>query len=130
MNATYFPQQKYPYSHKWFNRRKEQVGDTLTLHCFQTQDVLSSIPPESAYKIGFKAEMDRANAPHYAKIMLDSKQCDMVCLNVITKQNPFGADSNTINILTHDFTQSVSGSKLEVAFSIAKACESLKNLKA
>lgn len=110
--------------------KKEQVGDTLTLQCFQTQDVLSSIPPESAYKIGFKAEMDRANAPHYAKTMLDSKQCDMVCLNVITKQNPFGADSNTINILTHDFTQSISGSKLEVAFGIAKACESLKNLKA
>ncbi|BAM15108.1 bifunctional phosphopantothenoylcysteine decarboxylase/phosphopantothenate synthase [Helicobacter cinaedi PAGU611] len=105
--------------------KKEQVGETLTLQCFQTQDVLFSISLESAYKIGFKAEMDRANAPHYAKTMLDSKQCDMVCLNVIGEQNPFGANSNTINIFTHDFTQGASGSKLEVAFSIAKACESL-----
>nr|WP_317403524.1 bifunctional phosphopantothenoylcysteine decarboxylase/phosphopantothenate--cysteine ligase CoaBC [uncultured Helicobacter sp.] len=106
--------------------KKEQVGDMLTLQCFKTQDVLASIPPESAYKIGFKAEIDESNAKHYAKAMLDSKQCDMVCLNVIGAQNPFGADNNTINIFTHDFTQSLNGSKLEVAFGIAKACESLK----
>lgn len=105
--------------------KKEQIGDTLTLQCFQTQDVLTSIPPESAYKIGFKAEIDAAKAKHYAKTMLDSKKCDMVCLNIIGEQNPFGADNNTINIFTHDFSQNISGSKLEVAFGIAKACENL-----
>lgn len=110
--------------------KKDQIGDRLTLQCSKTQDVLASIPPESAYKIGFKAEIDESNASHYAREMLDSKQCDMVCLNVIGEQNPFGADSNIIKIFTHDFTQSINGSKLEVAFGITKACESLKNLKA
>lgn len=105
--------------------KKESIGDTLNIQCRKTQDVLASIAPDRAYKIGFKAEIDDKNASSYAKQMLARKLCDMVCLNVISQTNPFGADSNTLTLFTHATTHTISGSKLEVAFEIAKISASL-----
>ena len=61
--------------------------------------------------------------------MLKAKECEMVCLNVVGSQNPFGGETNRIKIITHKDIQEVSGSKLEVAFGIASAFSQLQSLK-
>lgn len=107
--------------------KKEHIGENLILDCLKTKDVLTSISSQKAYKVGFKAEVDDKNASHYAQNMLEAKKCEMVCLNVIDSQNPFGGETNRVKIITHKDTQEVSGSKLEVAFGIARAFSQLQS---
>lgn len=109
--------------------KKEQIGENLSLLCSKTNDILSSISSQKAYKVGFKAEIDDVNALYYAQNMLKAKECEMVCLNVVGSQNPFGGETNRIKIITHKDIQEVSGSKLEVAFGIASAFSQLQSLK-
>lgn len=106
--------------------KKEQVGKVLRLECARAIDVLSHIKLESAFKIGFKAECDSKSALESAKAMLDSKNCNMVCLNVIDSTNAFGSDNNNISIITKEGTKRVSGDKLSISFAIARAFKQLK----
>ena len=50
--------------------KKEQIGENLSLLCSKTNDILSSISSQKAYKVGFKAEIDDVNALYYAQNML------------------------------------------------------------
>lgn len=113
------------YAPRFYNGKlkKQQVGDVLKLQCFKTPDVLDSIPAHSAFKIGFKAESDEASAQDYARDMLAKKHCDMVCLNVIGTDNPFGSEENHIQIITQNNIQAVGGSKFDVSLAIASAFE-------
>ncbi|RDU60326.1 bifunctional phosphopantothenoylcysteine decarboxylase/phosphopantothenate--cysteine ligase CoaBC [Helicobacter marmotae] len=105
--------------------KKEQVGKTLMLPCYQTKDILAQIPKHLAYKVGFKAELDETHALKHAQAMLESKGCEMVCLNVINEQNPFGSECNSIKLITKSDTQTIEGSKFEVALGIAQALQGL-----
>ncbi|MCX2717228.1 bifunctional phosphopantothenoylcysteine decarboxylase/phosphopantothenate--cysteine ligase CoaBC [Helicobacter sp. MIT 21-1697] len=109
--------------------KKEHIGEKLTLECLKTKDILASLSSQKAYKVGFKAEVDDKNALQYAQNMLETKKCEMVCLNIIDSQNPFGGETNRVKIITHKDIQEVSGSKLEVAFDIARAFSQLHSLK-
>ena len=105
--------------------KKEHIGEELILHCHKTKDVLAHIDAHTIYKVGFKAEIDDIHALEYATHMLHSKQCQMVCLNVINEQNPFGGENNAFKLITHKGIEKISGSKFEVALHIALSLESL-----
>lgn len=51
-------------------------------------------------KVGFKAEKDRDKALIYAQKMLEQKDCDFVCLNVLEEENDFGSEKNRITLLS------------------------------
>lgn len=106
--------------------KKEQNGEILQLICHKTKDILACISADKAYKIGFKAELDSQNALIFAQDMLEKKQCEMVCLNIIDSQNPFGGDDNIIHLITRkQGRQILKGSKWQVAREIATYLETL-----
>lgn len=105
--------------------KKEHIGESLSLQCYKTNDVLESISSQIAYKVGFKAEVDEAHALQYATNMLQQKKCDMVCLNVINEQNPFGNDTNEMKLISAQGVEKIGGSKFEVAMRIAASLETL-----
>lgn len=100
--------------------KKEQVGQEYTLECVQTEDVLCSIDPNKAHKVAFKAELDSERAHIYAQKILQAKACEMVCLNVISEENPFGGDQNQMSLISHtEFKTLNAGSKFDISLGIA-----------
>lgn len=100
--------------------KKEQIGQEYTLECVQTEDVLCSIDPSKAHKIAFKAELDSERAHIYAQNALKTKECEMVCLNVIGEENPFGGEQNLVSLISHTESQTLSiASKFEISLGIA-----------
>ncbi|ANV97503.1 hypothetical protein BBW65_01150 [Helicobacter enhydrae] len=83
-----------------FTEGKIKKSQNLELTLKQNIDILKSL--SGVIKIGFKAEKDSKNANKYARAMLEEKGCDFVCLNVLDSDNPFGASSNAITLLSPD----------------------------
>ena len=104
--------------------KKEKLNsDTWNLKMYKNIDILASI--KGIKKIGFKAETDEKNGLNSAKKALISKNCNGICLNLLTKNN-FGSDENEIIFITKNgeqiFTQN---SKLNIAKQIIKAVENV-----
>lgn len=100
--------------------KKEQIGREYTLECVQTEDILCSIDPSKAYKVAFKAEVDSARAYAYAEKILQSKGCEMVCLNVISEDNPFGGDQNLMSLISQRESKTLfKASKFDISLGIA-----------
>ena len=51
----------------------------------QNIDILKSLDKEGIYSIGFKAEMDETTALNSATSMIEKKNLDGVCLNIINE---------------------------------------------
>lgn len=98
----------------------------LTLHLKPAKDLLKECKIKGK-KIGFKLEFESANALQNAKSTLKEKKLDMVCLNVISKDNaPFGSDFNALTLITKNGTQELGRkSKAELALEIARWCKNL-----
>jgi phosphopantothenoylcysteine decarboxylase / phosphopantothenate---cysteine ligase len=106
--------------------KKENIGDNFTLEMDKNRDILSSIDKEGLRVIGFKAEMDEANAMYNATNMLKKKNIDAVCLNVLKDSSSFGGETNAIEFITKKGRNSIdSDLKLTVAFHIADNAKSL-----
>lgn len=107
--------------------KKENIGKSWNLRLNQNDDILSQI--HCAFKVGFKAECDRAIAEQSAKKMLQSiksggKGCDIVLLNHINEKTPFGSKNNEITIFTRDSKVVLSKKdKLSISFEIADFIE-------
>ena len=78
-------------------------------------------------KIGFKLEFDTQNAVQNAKNALKEKALDMICLNVISKDNAaFGSDFNALTLITKaGISELLRKSKGELALEIARWCKRL-----
>jgi phosphopantothenoylcysteine decarboxylase/phosphopantothenate--cysteine ligase len=111
---------KYPQDGKL---KKDDIGENWSLELKKNIDILATLPKEDIYTIGFKAEMDKSNGKQNALNMLENKNLDGVCLNILDEQNSFGSDSNTIEFLNQKESFTVSGDKLAISF------ELLENLK-
>ena len=59
--------------------------------------------------------------------MLEKKELDMVCLNILEDSNSFGSSTNKIELISKEFTQSFSGDKLELSLEFLDFLES-KNI--
>ena len=99
--------------------KKDDIGDNWNLELKKNSDILDSVEKEKIYSIGFKAETNKESAKENASKMLQNKNIDAVCLNIIDKNNSFGGDTNQITLITKnteiDFEIS---SKLEQSLSL------------
>ena len=73
-----------------------------------------------------KAECDSKNALSYARQILDSKKCAMVCLNIISEDNmSFGNESNEMYFLTKDSQTQIKDTKFNISL---KLCEYIRTM--
>ena len=104
-------------------KKEDLNSDKWILELHKNIDILASI--NNIKKIGFKAEYDEKNGLNSAKKALISKNCDAICLNLLTK-NSFGSDENEVIFITKDkevlLTQD---SKLNIAKKIIKEVKSV-----
>ena len=106
--------------------KKETLGENWDLKLKQNIDILDSIDKTDIVTIGFKAEMDEDNAFKNASKMIDSKNIDAVCLNILKDSSSFGSDTNKIDFILPDKIESIELSdKLSVAFEILEHAKSL-----
>ena len=107
--------------------KKEILGDQWALQLKKNKDILDSINKDGIITIGFKAEMDPQKALHNAKNMLQNKNLDGVCLNILQDASSFGSDTNEVEFLTQ--TQQLSipkAEKLLVALQILAYAQTLE----
>ena len=88
---------KYPQQGKM---KKEQIGEEWIIELIKNQDVLASVDKEGIYAVGFKAEMNEAQAQSNAKKMKQDKELDAVILNVLQDKNSFGTEEMATSVLT------------------------------
>ena len=70
--------------------------------------------------------MDEENAVSNASKMIDNKNVDGVCLNILKDASSFGTDTNTIDFILPDKIESIpSSDKISVAFSILEHAKGL-----
>jgi len=106
--------------------KKDMLGSEWDLKLKQNVDILNSIDKNGLTTVGFKAEMDENNAVSNASKMLDNKNIDAVCLNILKDSSSFGTDNNTIDfILANKIEKITNADKLSVAFEVLKHSESL-----
>ena len=84
--------------------KKEDIGDTWDLKLKKNIDILSSMNKDDIYTIGFKAEMNTNEAKQNSINMLENKNLDAVCLNVLSDSSSFGDDNNQIDLITKNDT--------------------------
>lgn len=99
--------------------KKDLIGNSWNLQLKQNMDILSSLDKNDLITIGFKAEMDENLALNNATSMLEKKNLDAVCLNVLNEDNSFGSDDNKIElILKNGNSYSFLGNKLDISLEI------------
>lgn len=98
--------------------KKDEFGENWDLKLKKNIDILKSLEKKDIVSIGFKAEMDRNNALTNAKNMLNKKDLDAVCLNILDEKNKFGSENNNIELLLKDKSYKFSGCKLDISLDI------------
>ena len=103
--------------------KKELIGTSWNLELKQNMDILKSLDKEGIVSIGFKAEMDETNALNSATRMLENKNLDGVCLNILNEENSFGSENNNIELILKDSSFEFKGTKLDVSLNILEKLE-------
>jgi phosphopantothenoylcysteine decarboxylase/phosphopantothenate--cysteine ligase len=98
---------------------KKENKKTLDLSLHKNIDILKNLDKSKGKFIGFKAELDKNNALTNAKTMLQNKNLNAVCLNVLEAQNNFGSEKNEITFITRDKEEKLQlDTKLNVSLKI------------
>lgn len=90
---------KYPQSGKL---KKSNIGESWSLELKQTDDILKSIRKDNLKTVAFKAEMDKESGFDNAKAMLEQKDIDAVCYNLLSNSSSFGTSQNEITFITKE----------------------------
>lgn len=108
--------------------KKETLGHEWGLKLKQNIDILDSIDKTDITTIGFKAEMDEENAVKNASKMINDKNVDAVCLNILKDSSSFGGDTNRVDFIFPNKVESIPESdKLSVAFVILEHAKRLQD---
>jgi phosphopantothenoylcysteine decarboxylase/phosphopantothenate--cysteine ligase len=106
--------------------KKDTLGDEWDLKLKKAIDILDSIDKTDICTIGFKTEMDSKNAIQNASKMIDSKNLDGVCLNILKDSSSFGSDTNEIDFITPSSVEKLpSKDKLSISFDILNHAKAL-----
>ncbi len=106
--------------------KKEMLGEEFELSLTQNIDILNSIDKDGIITVGFKAEMDKDTAMKNASKMIDKKDVDAVCLNILKDSSSFGSDTNTIEFITPDKIEILpSNDKLSLSFDVIQHAKNL-----
>lgn len=103
--------------------KKDSLGESWSLELTKNIDILSLIDKKDIVAVGFKAELDKFEAKTNAINMLQNKNLDAVCLNILDENNSFGSNNNEIELIFKDKSKNFKGDKLEISFDILKALE-------
>ncbi len=107
--------------------KKEILGESWELGLKKNIDILESVDKSGVTVVGFKAEMDAQNALINAKNMLEKKNLDAVCLNVLNENNSFGSDTNTMTFITKDEKITIpTDEKLSISFQVLNQAKNIK----
>ena len=98
--------------------KKELIGTSWNLELKQNMDILKSLDKEGIVTIGFKAEMDETTALNSATRMLENKNLDGVCLNILNEENSFGSVNNNIELILKNNSYEFKGAKLDISLEI------------
>ena len=98
--------------------KKELIGTLWNLELKQNMDILKSLDKEGIITIGFKAEMDETTALNSATRMLENKNLDGVCLNILNEENSFGSVNNKIELILKNNSYEFKGAKLDISLEI------------
>jgi len=106
--------------------KKEMLGEDFELSLKQNIDILDAIDKDGITTVGFKAEMAQETAMKNASKMIDNKDVDAVCLNILKDSSSFGSDTNKIEFITPVKIESLPmNDKLSLAFNIIEHAKSL-----
>ena len=106
--------------------KKEILGENFDLSLSKNIDILNSINKDGIVTVGFKAEIDENNAKNNASKMIDNKNIDAVCLNVLKDSSSFGSDTNKVEFISPDKIESIPhADKLSVSFAILRHAQDL-----
>lgn len=94
------------------------IGESWNLELKKNIDILSSLDKSEMISIGFKAEMDEVTALNSASSMLENKNLDAVCLNILNDKNSFGSDTNEIELILKNNSFSFKGEKLDISMGV------------
>lgn len=104
--------------------KKDMIGESWNLELGQNIDILNSLDKNDLISIGFKAEMDETTALNSATSMIEKKNLDGVCLNIIGNDNGFGSSTNDIELILKNSSYEFKGKKQDISFDII---ETLRN---
>ncbi len=121
--ADYTP--KFPQVGKM---KKADIGESWSIELKQTADILTEINKENLVTIAFKAEMDKEHGFSNAKSLMENKNVDGVCYNLLKDSQSFGTTEHSITFITPNKTIDLgNGSKLDLSFKILKESQALEN---
>ena len=107
--------------------KKEDIDNDFPLKLTKNIDILKNLNKTGIKTIGFKLETDEKNALLNAKNMIQSKNIDAVCLNIISEKNSFGSDTNEIKFVDKNLhlTKLEKDTKLNISFKILELSKTL-----
>jgi len=116
---------KYPQTGKM---KKSMLGEAWSLELKQTPDILSLLNKDGVTVVGFKAEMDSQNGLANAQALLEQKEIDAVCYNLLQDAHSFGTTDNEITFISKEKRCALGkADKLTLAQKILKQAEGLIN---
>jgi len=80
--------------------KKSMIGETWNIELKQTPDILSSLDKTDIKTVAFKAEMDTKNGLASAQALLETKNVDAICYNLLQNSESFGTEENEITFIT------------------------------
>lgn len=95
--ADYKP--KYPQAGKL---KKSMIGESWNLELVQTTDILATLDKMDIKTVAFKAEMNSEEGINNATRLLETKNVDAVCYNLLDDAKSFGGEENEITFITKD----------------------------
>ena len=114
---------KYPQKGKL---KKSQLGAEWSLELKETEDILTALNKDGIYTIAFKAEMDSEKGLTHARELLEKKEVDAACYNLLRDSESFGTDDNEITLICKERELSLGRTdKLSLALNIL---ENIKDL--
>ena len=114
---------KFPQAGKM---KKSVIGEEWNLELKQTPDILSSLNKDGIKTIGFKAEMDASQGTVNAQNMLERKEVDAVCYNLLSNSGSFGTFDNEITFISKDKQIALGkADKLTLSFKILAQAQEL-----
>ena len=121
--ADYTP--KFPQVGKM---KKSDIGEEWNIELKQTADVLTEVNKLGLNTIAFKAEMDEEKGFSNAKSLIENKNVDGVCYNLLKDSQSFGTTEHSITFITPNEEKDLGmGSKLDLSFKILNESQALEN---
>jgi phosphopantothenoylcysteine decarboxylase/phosphopantothenate--cysteine ligase len=108
--------------------KKSDIGDEWDIQMKQTADILTEVNKLGLITVGFKAEMDEEKGFSNAKSLIENKNVDGVCYNLLKDSKSFGTTEHSITFISSNgSTELGTGSKLDLSFKILDESQKLNN---